>query len=525
MGKIFGNLSRSAIQYPGAPTQQYYDTPQRATQAASAQLPSADSMLGPDVLNPNPTAPALPKVVTPTFSEALDRPGALTNKGGVLSLILSGISGAARGAEIGAMGNSRTGFPGWGASFGAGFSAPFQDAETRMALRHQQQDELIRQQQIDSMPSRLAAQQQAAAADLAHVNAQTRLSNTQADALANKPDADPNSNIDQMIARATGQAVKEGRDPSTDPLVKQLQDVKTATLKEASNDPEFRAWQEQNPGKPIAEYFKLRYPKQQINVSPSSTPITSGATPDQRLSQVPAQYRALVQSIVNYQADPARVTSMRGGHREQVMGWVYQVDPSYDMSQYASRAALRKDFNSGKGAANIRSLNTAIGHLDTLRTAGQDLNNSWAPALNAVENFASSAAGKAKLARFNAAADAVTSEMANVFKGSGATDQEIKAWRNSLSPNMSPAQLDGSINQMLTLMGSRMDTLQGQYSGGMGRPTDFRFLNEKSRKILTRLGAHGLVDSDTGNSGSVSAPSQAGGFWDSIPGAAPIGAK
>jgi hypothetical protein len=107
--------------------------------------------------------------------------------------------------------------------------------------------------------------------------------------------------------------------------------------------------------------------------------------------------------------------------------------------------------------------------------------------------------------KFNAAANAVEGELANVFKGMGATDQEIKSWREQLSTSQSPEQLHGAIKQVTELLGGRMDAPAEQYKTGMGRAKDFHLLSPTSVGILHKLGADEVITRD--RIGDTAAPS------------------
>src|SRR5579872_4073918 len=120
-GAILSKLTNTGVTQPNGSTQ-YYPDPQSATVAASKQIPSADSMLSGDVLNPTMNVPPMPKVTQPTFADA-NASGpfspALSTKGKALSLVLEAMHGAANGAAAGAVVNPHVS-PGWGAGAAAG---------------------------------------------------------------------------------------------------------------------------------------------------------------------------------------------------------------------------------------------------------------------------------------------------------------------------------------------------------------------------------------------------------------------
>jgi len=241
------------------------------------------------------------------------------------------------------------------------------------------------------------------------------------------------------------------------------------------------------------------------NTPPGGVPADgSGPIGEAFLNTLPPSEQRLIKSIAGYFVDPTKVASLRnpkdaGSERNRLIKEVLQYDPSYDMTQFASRNKLRQDFNSGMGARNIRSINTAVKHLASLSEAVDKMDNSEVQIANTVGNFFSKQTGSPKVTNFQNAANAVESEMASVFKGTGATDQEIKAWRENLKPNMSPEQLHGAINTMIELMGGRLAALASQYQQGMGKPKDFQILSDGSRKTLSKFG----IDPDALENGNV----------------------
>ncbi|MGO1160837.1 hypothetical protein ACTOV4_02640 [Brucella sp. C7-11G] len=207
------------------------------------------------------------------------------------------------------------------------------------------------------------------------------------------------------------------------------------------------------------------------------------------LKTLPPSTATIVKAIAEYRMPIEKVTSMRGDERQQLAKLVGQYDPTFDMAQYQARAAMRKSVTSGNYAMSLNASNLVIGHMNTLREAGEALNNSTFPRYNAVTNTLLNETGDPRVKSFNIAADALASELAKVFKGVGASsEKEITEWRNNLSPNMSPEQLQASIATVMDLLKSRIDTVRTQYEAAMGHPADFTFLTPKTRQILEKQG-------------------------------------
>lgn len=242
-------------------------------------------------------------------------------------------------------------------------------------------------------------------------------------------------------------------------------------------------------------------------------PLTAKGVPDpasqeQFLSGLDPSMAALIKGIANYQLDIPKVTSLRGGERARIAQIVSQYDPTFDMSQYGARAAMRKSITSGNYSNAINSANLVIQHLDTLKKSIAGLDNSNFTPYNTVANWMKSAGGDPAINKFNTARDAAASELAKVFKGTGSTsEEEIKAWKGNLDLNGSPAQVKAAIDQSIDLLASRLDTIRTQYQSAMGKPTDFNFLTPHSREVLKDLGVDASVlDTDGAIEGSGGEP-------------------
>ncbi len=223
-------------------------------------------------------------------------------------------------------------------------------------------------------------------------------------------------------------------------------------------------------------------------VQQSYNPNVSGG--EDFLKTLSPQDASLVKGVANYKLNIARISSLRSSAREKLMKMVMQYDPTFDMTQYGTRESLRKDFTSGKSSQSIRSLNTAVGHLQSLSESFKNLDNSSIPIWNAIRNFGISETGGGEITSVKNNINAVAGEMATVFKNSSGTDQEIKAWKDEMSASQSPEQVKAGIEKMIELMGSRLSAFKSQWKSGMGRPIDFKILSDKSKKILSSMGVN-----------------------------------
>lgn len=233
----------------------------------------------------------------------------------------------------------------------------------------------------------------------------------------------------------------------------------------------------------------------------SGTPLASYAPAIQRTVQGLADYS------VNPATFPTRVNAKAGQlDRETAVGLAKQLDPTYDETQFTSRNRTRQDFASGTARKTINALNTAVSHLDRLSQSGHQLSNGNFQTWNYLRNSAQTLTGDERVSNFKTDANAVANEMATVFKGTGATDQEIKTWKDRVSSSQSPRQIAGTMNEMLELMRGRLGAIDDQWKQSMGKTRDFHILSPASQKILQKLGANDVVETDTSNANT--APQQ-----------------
>jgi hypothetical protein len=265
MGHLFESAGltnpNTALQSAGG-SPSFIGSPSQVLSKANAGLPSADAMMGPDVLNPNQQPPKLPTIGKPSFIQAvmggpqtsggmpvspLENPS--LSKGGKLLQIL-GMAGqgmlAGRAAQEQATvqsGGRRSG--GVGMAMEAGYSLPFLRAlQSQQAQQGQAETQLLQSQ----------AQNAPLLQRLGILKAQTDIQKGQAETEKDQyvtprsggvydiksgqfaPGTEPQdkaATIDTLLAQAAQKAQSEGRDPRQDPQVQQLSDVKTSLQREA----------------------------------------------------------------------------------------------------------------------------------------------------------------------------------------------------------------------------------------------------------------------------------------------------
>lgn len=237
----------------------------------------------------------------------------------------------------------------------------------------------------------------------------------------------------------------------------------------------------------------------------ATVPMTGNGTPDsagqaQFLENLPGgptgAVAADIKGLADYSLNPANFTTSakaaQGGlTRGDLVTLAKQYDPTYDDTQFAARQTLVKSITSGPYSQTINSANTLVQHLAKFQQAAAAIDKTGGPVplLNSVTNSIYSATGNPNVNNFNTEADAIASEAAKIYKGTGATSQdEIDSWKSSLSPNASPAQHAAAIQTIVGLMAGKLSTLSSQYQGTMGKTGTFQILTPASMKVLTSLG-------------------------------------
>lgn len=232
----------------------------------------------------------------------------------------------------------------------------------------------------------------------------------------------------------------------------------------------------------------------------ASGPEATFASPAEAMKSLTPGEQAIVNRMLEYKHPLPTGIALTKGYWPKLLEVASAVDPSFDVTQYQARQRGRNAFTSGKEAQNIRGLNTAVGHINSLTQAAAALQNSDWQDKNAAMNAMAAhlPVTKALKLRQGAVTDArtkfnaVTGELASIFKQSGATDQEIQSWKGTIGgdpASATPNQWKAFIHGSLELMGSRMQALSSQYETVMGKPKDFKFLSPASRAILSKLGA------------------------------------
>lgn len=235
--------------------------------------------------------------------------------------------------------------------------------------------------------------------------------------------------------------------------------------------------------------------------APPVTPIASGAPPaaqpqgdlaavdpetgrrENWLKSQPPDVQAYIKKVADYEIDP-RTTSIKGGHREQVMSAVAQYDPTYDQNTFGSRAKAIKDFSTGNQGNSIRSFDVAVDHLDTLQKYVAAMKNGDIPLLNKLKNAWQQETGSSLPTNVQAVAPIVGAEVSKAIIGSNNALADREELRQPLQGARSPEQLSGAIEAYKSLMTGQLKGLGKQYEDTTGKKNFNTRLRPNTLKVL-----------------------------------------
>lgn len=266
------------------------------------------------------------------------------------------------------------------------------------------------------------------------------------------------------------------------------------------------------------------------NISPDLegiNPLSENATKeekDQWLAQLPKGDAALVKGLTDYSLDIKGAISQRSNARQKYAALAQMYDPTFSMPDYTARQKYLTSLKSGNLNNQILKINTVIGHLGSLQKAYENLHSGNYPLLNSVGQFGATATGSGAPAKVDYAANAVANEMESVFRMTGGNLEGIRAWKSGTPTNASPDQQKQVINGAVELLASRLDAIEANHKKVMGKDRDFSILNDKSIKVLQKLGVNpSALDPVLMNEQSQFSQSQIGNQG-SVPNDRPVGA-
>jgi hypothetical protein len=162
-------------------------------------------------------------------------------------------------------------------------------------------------------------------------------------------------------------------------------------------------------------------------------------------------------------------TALKDPSIRQLIAVANQIDPTFDQSTWAARNKLRSSWAAGPDGQTIGALNQSVNHLDEFDKSAKALNNNQFSPWNAVTNYVGSQTDDPRISNFNRTNQAVSTELAKLYKGTGAlSEKEIEDWKATNSINAGPQTLASMAPKTIELLDGRMDALQQKWRATMG---------------------------------------------------------
>lgn len=247
-----------------------------------------------------------------------------------------------------------------------------------------------------------------------------------------------------------------------------------------------------------------------LGISPGSAPVimTNTGSPnkiDQAnfLASLPPNIATQVKGLADYSLNPADIPT-KNNSRANIIALAKQYDPSFDASQYSARAAYNKNYTTGSLMATRNAINTAMTHLGELKDASDALKNAhfthgglfglFTSNYNNLQQLMNEKSGDPVVGKFNTAVDAVASELAKAYKGNASpTTEEIESWKNNLTKDKTPEQIDGVIKTALDLLSGKINAVRSDYQTTMGK-TPPGLLNDQTTNSVKNLLNSKVID-------------------------------
>lgn len=194
---------------------------------------------------------------------------------------------------------------------------------------------------------------------------------------------------------------------------------------------------------------------------------------------------------------PKALTGKYSAQNRAAMELVRAVDPDFDEGYYAAKNKARNEATNGVAGRQAKSFNTAMGHIGQMFMLGRELDNFESGSagvltkpLNSVVNKYREANQDPRLNTYKTTAQAVASELAKAFRGSGGTAlKEIEEWKEAIGdPRITNEQLKQGTQNLLHLLGSQLESSASTLAVGLRAPIDSQaLLTAQNREMYQRI--------------------------------------
>ncbi len=210
------------------------------------------------------------------------------------------------------------------------------------------------------------------------------------------------------------------------------------------------------------------------------------------LNKVPKDLQGTIKAMTEYRYPKLSSFALRSPYYQKMLNIITAYDPNFDVKQYDARQKTLSAFASGKEAADIRSLNTVIGHLGEAHERFKDLGNKGLPIYNKIKNKFLTDIGYSSPKKFDTASETASFEIARALTGGVPNAVDIQHWREKFDNADSPEQFNGVVEEAVGLLSSRVGSYKDQWQKVFDKPPPFSLLNQESQNVLKKAGGeHG----------------------------------
>lgn len=230
----------------------------------------------------------------------------------------------------------------------------------------------------------------------------------------------------------------------------------------------------------------------------------AGYDPKDIFQQLTPGTQTLINTVGQYKATPAELTSSFGGGRQkqELVKAVQQFYPGWNDAIYDERHKTLLDYGNvdGKNGQAIQSTRQGIEHMDELTQSIDAVSNKTlpignrqVPLLNAPMNaIMQYVGGDPDILALKQNINAVSEEMTKAWGGTNAGEGRLKNWRDTMNATNSPQGWSGLLSKTAKLWQDAADTRESMFSFAMGGQKMQDFLGEgvlqpHQQQILDRI--------------------------------------
>lgn len=168
-----------------------------------------------------------------------------------------------------------------------------------------------------------------------------------------------------------------------------------------------------------------------------------------------------------------------------------KIDPTYSVNNEKIRYDFKKAWMTDNVKGSIGSqqaINTALGHLATLKELSDKLPGKSLNFLNSAENILNKETGDPAVINFRIALKALGSELARVYTGGVPAESQIKEWESNLAANFAKDQFQGASNITAELLSSKLTSMRYKYKSTMGKEYSQSLIDPDKKEALIEAG-------------------------------------